>query len=194
MPRYFIIGTDTDCGKTYVTCQLLKQLKHVRAIKPVASGGTGDADELAKHQPHGDEPLSRWSFEPAIAPHLAAQQAGETITFDALDAFCDGARFPESTTLLIESAGGLMCPLNQTQTWLDYLVHSKIPVILVVGIRLGCINHALLTAHALRSHHISCIGWIANQCDPAMQALEENLKTLQTRLSYPCLAHIPYGE
>jgi dethiobiotin synthetase len=192
MPRYLIIGTDTDCGKTYVTCQMLKHLENTLAIKPVQSGGTDDSNALAQHQPHWDGEVSHWSFEPAIAPHLAAKKAGETITFDALDVFCDTNNYPGNATLLIETTGGLMCPLNANQTWLDYAVHSQIPVLFVVGLRLGCLNHALLTAHALTTHHIACVGWIANIVDPAMTALEENLDTLKQTLPYPHLATLPF--
>jgi dethiobiotin synthetase len=192
MQTYFIMGTDTDCGKTYVTCQLLNCLDDAIAIKPIASGGMEDAELLAKHQAHYTKPLSRWSFKPAISPHLAAAQAGESITFDALDAFCN-AQTSTHKTLLIETTGGLMCPINNTQTWLDYLVHAQAPVIFVVGLRLGCLNHALLTAQALKTYHIPCVGWIANLCDPNMQAVQENIQTLETKLPYKRLATIEFN-
>ncbi|MDX2345483.1 MAG: dethiobiotin synthase [Legionella sp.] len=192
MQRYFIIGTDTDCGKTYVTCELLKQSKKTIAIKPIESGGTFDADLLAKHQPHYTKPLSRYNFEPAISPHLAAAEANQTITFDALDTFCDAPEFEAYQTLLIETTGGIMCPLNHTQTWLDYLAYKKASVIFVVGIRLGCLNHALLTAHALKTHQISCAGWIANICDPNMSHIADNIETLKLKLPYPKLATVTF--
>src|SRR3990167_2172195 len=133
MQRYFIIGTDTGCGKTYVTCQKLKRDPHAIAIKPVESGGTEDSDLLKKYQPHYTKPLSLYSFKPAISPHLAAESVQKIITFDALDAFCDIKHFSSHAynTLLIETSGGLMCPLNRTQTWLDYLVYQKAPVIFI---------------------------------------------------------------
>jgi len=197
MPRYFIIGTDTDCGKTYVTCQLLKHLnqshQQALAIKPIASGGSGDIDVLNQHQDPGAHAIFRWLFEPAIAPHLAAEQTNQAISFDKLDAFCNTKQYSNITTLLIESAGGLMCPLNTTSTWLDYLIHSQIPVILVVGMQLGCINHALLTAFALEHHKINCLGWIANCLDPKMQALEQNIQTLEHKLKSPRLATLTFG-
>lgn len=197
MPRYFIIGTDTDCGKTYVTCQLLKHLngshQQALAIKPIASGGAGDIHALNQHQDPGAHAICRWSFEPAIAPHLAAEQANQTISFDALDAFCHPKQYTNTQTLLIESAGGLMCPLNTTSTWLDYLEHSKIPVILVVGMQLGCINHALLTALALKHHKVNCLGWIANCLEPNMQVLEQNIQTLEEKLNFPHLASLEFN-
>jgi len=197
MPRYFIIGTDTDCGKTYVTCQLLKHLnsshQHTLAIKPIASGGRGDIDALNQVQDPGTHHICRWSFESAIAPHLAAEQANQTISFDELDTFCDTKHYSNTQTLLIESAGGLMCPLNTTSTWLDYLEHSKIPVILVVGMQLGCINHALLTNIAFQTRHINCLGWIANCVDSKMQALDKNIQTLEHKLEFPRLATLAFG-
>lgn len=193
MQTYFIVGTDTNCGKTYVTCELLKTLPKSIAIKPLQSGGTEDADELAKHQPFYSKPLALYSFAPPISPNIAAEQAKQPITFDALDAFCETHQSLQYNTLLIETTGGLMCPINQeNNTWLDYIVHTKQAVILVVGVRLGCMNHTLLTAHALETHGVPCIGWIANLCDPHMLAVQENLATLEQKLSYSRLATVPF--
>ncbi len=194
MNTYFIIGTDTDCGKTYVTCQLLQQLEHAIAIKPIQSGGTEDREQLAKHQPHYTHPISHYNFGPAISPHLAAKEANKTITFDGLDAFCSAHQADTHQTLLIETTGGLMCPINTKQTWLDYIKHAQKPVIFVVGLRLGCLNHALLTAEALKAHGIPCLGWIANLCDPNMQFTQENIETLQTKLPYKHLATIEFNR
>jgi dethiobiotin synthetase len=194
MQRYFMIGTDTDCGKTYVTCELLKRATNTVAIKPIESGGTSDADRLAKYQPHYTKPLSLYNFEPAISPHLAAQSADQTITFDALDKFCDMQDYSSYQTLLIETTGGIMCPLNHTHTWLDYLVHAKASVIFVVGLRLGCLNHALLTALALQTHGIPCAGWIANICDPNMAYLQENIETLKKKLPYQHLETVAFNR
>lgn len=193
MQRYFIIGTDTDCGKTYVTCQLLQYFKHALAIKPVESGGTADAEQLATYQPHYTSPLACYRFKPAISPHIAAAQSQQTIAFDTLDAFCNAPELSAYQTLFIETSGGLMCPLNTDQTWLDYIKHAKIPVIFVVGLRLGCLNHALLTAHTLKTHGVPCVGWIANQCDPNMQVISENIQTLEHKLPYQRLATIVFN-
>ncbi|MDF1646242.1 MAG: dethiobiotin synthase [Legionellaceae bacterium] len=192
MQPYFIIGTDTDCGKTYATCQLLNQLNDAIAIKPIQSGGTEDEALLAQHQPHYTAPLSLHTFIPPIAPHIAAKQASTNITFDALDTFCH-AQPTSHQILLIETTGGLMCPINDNQTWLDYIKHYQAPVIFVVGLRLGCLNHALLTAHALQTYQIPCAGWIANLCDPNMHVIEDNIQTLKEKLPYKHLATINFN-
>ncbi len=194
MQRYFIIGTDTGCGKTYVTCKLLKRFNQAVAIKPIESGGTADADLLATHQPDYTNPLSLYQFAPPISPHLAAAEAKQEITFDALDNFCNPQNFTDYQTVLIETTGGLMCPLNHTQTWLDYLAYQKAPVIFIVGMRLGCLNHAFLTAHALQTHDIPCAGWIANLCTPNMAYLQDNIQTLKTKLPYEHLDTIAFSE
>ena len=110
-----------------------------------------------------------------------------------VDAFCHAPELSTYQTLFIETSGGLMCPLNATQTWLDYILHAKAPVIFIVGLRLGCLNHALLTAHALKTHGVPCVGWIANQCDPNMQAISENIQTLEKKLPYKRLATIAFN-
>ncbi len=193
MNTYFIVGTDTDCGKTYVTCQLLQYLDDTIAIKPVQSGGTEDVDALMRYQPHYKTPICLYQFTPPIAPNIAASKIGKTIHFDALDTFCNAHEANNQKTLLIETTGGLMCPINDTQTWLDYIVHAEKPVIFIIGIRLGCLNHALLTAHALQTHQVPCAGWIANICDPNMLATNENLATLRQKMPYPHLATIPFN-
>ncbi len=206
MKRYFIIGTDTDCGKTHVTCNLLDYLNGnhqiARAIKPVASGciQVGDAlvseDELLLQQ-HNDcknRKIGQWRFLKPISPHLAAKETGEGPSAKAIVDFCNQAAVSSLDYLLIESAGGLMCPLNDTETWLDVLSLSNIPVILVVGMKLGCLNHALLTALALKTEGIHCVGWIANSIDPTMLALADNINTLSEKLQPPLLATLGYGD
>ncbi len=205
MKRYFITGTDTDCGKTYVTCQLLDDLKdnnqRAMAIKPVASGCieqdgqlvSEDALHLQRHNGNLSQQICAWRFKLPISPHLAAREAGETVSARVVADFCNDKSFADSDYLLVEGAGGLMAPLNDDETWLDFLSYSQMPVILVVGMRLGCLNHALLTEVALKSHQIAFVGWIANCLDQEMQALSENIATLSQKLSGPLLATIPYG-
>ncbi len=205
MKRYFIIGTDTDCGKTYVTCQLLKQGLsqglRVRALKPVASGCieqdgllvSEDVQHLQRYHHGFDGTVCPWSFKSPIAPHLAAKEAGVRLSARAITDFCCAETHADLDYLLIEGAGGLMVPLNETETWLDVLRLSAIPVILVVGMRLGCINHALLTAFALKAHGIDCAGWIANGIDPNMLAGSDNINTLSERIDAPLLARIAHG-
>ena len=206
MKRYFIIGTDTDCGKTYVTCQLLDYFnkidKQALAIKPVASGcealdGQLISEDVTHLQHHNKNPklqICQWLFKPPISPHLAAEQAGEFIAAQDIVDFCNKTEFADNDYLLIESAGGLMSPLNNNETWLDVLTLSQIPVIFVVGMRLGCLNHALLTESVLLSHQIKCVGWIANCIDPNMLLLQENIKTLAKKLHPPLLATTAYAQ
>lgn len=204
MKRYFIIGTDTDCGKTYVTCQLLRYFQRqghrVRALKPVASGCVEqdgiwvceDVQQLQAHNGGFDGIVCAWPFKPPISPHLAAREAGVQLSARAITDFCC-APHDDLDYLLIEGAGGLMVPLNEQETWLDVLRLSGLPVILVVGMRLGCINHALLTAFALKTQGIDCAGWIANGIDPDMLAVPGNMETLCERMDMPLLATVAHG-
>lgn len=206
MQRYFITGTDTDCGKTYVTCALLqyfyKQRKNALALKPVASGcdcNLQNADltqlsyynNLFKENIDHNYIINRWQFAPPISPHLAAKAAGVTVPSTDLAAWCLDYQF-SGDYLLIEGAGGLLVPLNDEETWLDFLQLTKIPAILVVGMRLGCLNHALLTDLVLKSHRVNYIGWIANIIDQEMLMLLENMQTLRKKMCAPLLATIPY--
>lgn len=203
MKSYFILGTDTDCGKTYVTCRLLtyfqNQNKRIRAVKPVASGGNlqqgvfecDDVLRLMAHQKDLTEDIGLWRFEKPIAPHLAAIDKGVHISIESI---CDHIARQACDYLLIEGAGGLMVPLNGKETWLDFLVKTKIPVILVVGMTLGCINHALLTLAVLEAHQVDCKGWIANCLDEHMLYLDENIASLTERIECPLLAKVPYQQ
>lgn len=205
MKRYFITGTDTDCGKTYVTCQLVDYFKaqgtRAIAIKPVASGClekdgylfSDDALNLERHNGDIKQQICPWRFKSPISPHLAAEEVGVSLSAVAIADFCFDAIWDDVDCLLIEGAGGLMAPLNYNETWVDFLTCSQIPVILVVGIRLGCLNHTLLTELALKTHHIECVGWIANCLDKDMLAMSANIKTLAGKINSPLLATIPYG-
>ena len=204
MKRYFITGTDTDCGKTHVTCHFIEDYKRqdqrVLGIKPVASGCfeeggqlfSDDVTRLQAHNPQPHQSICHWLFKPPISPHLAANEVNQVITADAILDFCD--TFTDLDTLLIEGAGGLMAPLNDSETWLDFLIHSQIPAVVVVGMRLGCLNHALLTESVLKAHQIPCLGWVANCLDKDMLSLTENIETLSNKLSWPLLATIPYSN
>ena len=199
MHKYFIIGTDTDCGKTYVTCELLKKYKQqsVSAIglKPIASGCdlvngeliSDDARRLQSINGATDMSISPWRFQPPIAPHLAAKAVGVKISAAEVVKFCLDPRWQQYDYVLIEGAGGLLVPLNMDETWIDVLIQSQIPVILVVGMRLGCLNHALLTASVLKANNIKCEGWVANIIDKNMLELEENIQTLIAKLDLPLL-------
>ena len=197
MKRYFITGTDTNCGKTYVCCTLLKHFQKKRqpalAIKPISTGVESDVLELQKHNPPTEQTICRWSFRPPIAPHLAAEAAGERIFAQEISAFCQDPCFNGYDPLLIEGAGGLMVPLNPQETWIDFLKISQIPILLVVGIRLGCINHALLSNLAIQIHGLPYRGWIANCLDPEMAEIQSNIKTIEQKMSAPLLGTISFG-
>ena len=212
MKSYFISGTDTNCGKTYISCQLLRVLRaqgvRALAIKLVASGCyiTADAvlinEDLVRldacnfssraYDNFKAQNLTPWRFEPPISMHLAAAYCGQTISIQALAEFCQHKIFADIEVLLIEGAGGLMAPLNYKETWLDFLKFSNIPTILVVGMRLGCLNHALLSAAALDMHAIACRGWIANCLDRDMLALADNIASLSLWLKYPLMGQVDY--
>jgi len=205
--RKFILGTDTDCGKTEATCFWLREAhkahRSVLALKPVASGWeqqggdyfNTDVQRLSALQSlPSDLDICPWKLPLPIAPHLAAEAVGVTLSAQEISQFCLQARFDGYDEVVIEGAGGLMVPLNQHETWIDVLIAGKFSVILVVGMRLGCINHACLTAEVLKKHHIPCEGWIANCLDPNFLKCEENIATLQHWLQMPLLMRIPYLE
>jgi dethiobiotin synthetase len=200
MPNsYFIIGTDTNCGKTYVTVKLIeylrKQQTSVFAIKPIASGGNEDILQLQGANPQTTQPICGWLMPDPVSPHLAAKRAGISLTAAEIADFCQSYPRNAYERLLIEGAGGLMVPLNDQETWIDFLKHAALPVMVVVGMRLGCINHALLTMSALRTNNIQCAGWIANFIDPAMLLQKDNLDTLSRAIAHPLLGVVSFqGE
>lgn len=202
---YFIAGTDTDVGKTTVAAGLLHaaQLAGLTTLgaKPVASGcvvtakGLRNDDALAlmaqSTLPLPYEQVNPFAFEPAIAPHLAARETGVALSVPGLlapmrDILAQGADFT-----LIEGAGGWRVPLSDQANLSDLAIALKLPVILVVGVRLGCISHALLSAEAIARDGLQLAGWVANIVDPRTSRLEENLATLAERLPAPCLGRVP---
>jgi dethiobiotin synthetase len=203
MKRYFITGTDTDCGKTYVTAKLLDFLNKAVAIKPVASGCVKqddqwvnpDAQILQQHCHLPLEHINPWRFQLPVSPHIAAKKEGASLLIPEIANYCMNFSSKGMECLLIEGAGGILVPLNERETWIDFLKQTRIPVIIVVGLRLGCINHALLTQMALEINHLPCLGWIANCLDPNMLAIRENIDTLKNKMKMPLLATFTYlGE
>ncbi|KTC79656.1 Dethiobiotin synthetase [Legionella cherrii] len=203
MKRFFITGTDTDCGKTYVTASLLHYFSSAAAIKPVASGCmeienklvNSDAQHLQKNSKisiHMDV-INPWRFKAPVSPHIAAQNEGVRLSVSEIAEYCLNLQLEGIETLFIEGAGGLMVPLNDNETWIDFLKITKVPVILVVGMKLGCINHSLLTEAVLHANNIQCTGWIANCIDPNMHALSANIDTLKQKLTAPLLAVLPFA-
>ncbi len=205
MAGYFITGTDTGCGKTAVTLGLMALLQSrghsVLGMKPVASGAEPTPDGLRNEdalriQAQGSQtiPYQRinpYAFEPPIAPHLAAEQTGEIIRFDHLKA-CYQELAKQAEHVLVEGVGGWRVPLGSDGDVAHLAASLELPVILVVGLKLGCINHALLTTEAIRASGCELLGWVANQVDSQMEAQDENLATLKARIDVPCLGVVPY--
>jgi dethiobiotin synthetase len=206
---YFVTGTDTEVGKTFATCALLLRARRegfrAVAIKPVAAGvaADGENEDVRAHRaaasPEVDLPpriRNPYCFIPPIAPHLAAREAGITIAFSVIHAALDAAR-QAADRVLVEGAGGFRVPLGTEGDSADLARSLNLPVLLVVGMRLGCINHALLTAEAIAARRLPFAGWLANHIDPDMPRFAENLATLQTALPAPLLgvlSHQPRAD
>lgn len=203
---YFIAGTDTEIGKTTIACGLLAAARlrglSTAAAKPVASGCQRTADGL-----RNDDALALWNqcstplsydeinpcaFEPAIAPHIAAAEAAVELSVTTLQAAVERVLNKDADFTVIEGAGGWHVPLNGQQYLSDLAVALDKPVILVVGVRLGCVNHALLTANAVRQAGLPLAGWVANVVAADTARLQQNLDTLQQHLQAPCLGTVPY--
>ncbi|NHA14267.1 dethiobiotin synthase [Thioalkalivibrio sp. XN279] len=205
MKGIFVAGTDTGVGKTLFSAALLLHLAQAgvraAACKPVSAGCrregcrlvNADAELLAATAPlqRPLEIVNPFALEPAIAPHIAAAEAGVELQAAMLADAChragDGADFT-----LVEGAGGWRVPLNARETLADVARLLEFPVVLVVGLRLGCLNHALLSAEAIRADGLELAGWVANPIDPAMPRLEENISALEARLGAPLLARLPH--
>lgn len=199
---YFITGTDTGVGKTLVSCALIyafaAQGKRVVGFKPVAAGcddayHNDDANQLRAastvRATYGQ--INPYCFPHPIAPHLSARHAGVRIEFSRIFASYDELA-GQSDEVIVEGAGGFCVPLNEKQDSVDLARQLEIPVIVVVGMRLGCLNHALLTLRAIAEAQIECAGWIANVLDADMLALQENIDALRERIQAPLLGVIPY--
>ncbi|MHB1175796.1 MAG: dethiobiotin synthase [Sulfuriferula sp.] len=202
---YFVTGTDTGVGKTLITAALLRFFaqRGLRAtgMKPVAAGcewrdGVAYWDDVEQLRAAGNADAAQalvnpYHFEAAIAPHIAAAQAGMTIQLDVIARTCD-ALHAQADVVIVEGAGGFRVPLNDHQDMADLARKLSLPVILVVGMRLGCINHALLSAEAIRQTGLPLAGWVANRIDPAMAQFDASLATLQQRLNMPLLGVVPW--
>ena len=204
---FFITGTDTDAGKTFAMCCLLqaanKQGLSTAAVKPIAAGGIltneGIKNEDALQLQNvcslslDYEEINPVCLKQAIAPHIAAVQEQLAIKAGDLAEYCQKVINQKADLTLIEGVGGWMVPLNQQEYISDMVKVLNIPVILVVGMKLGCLNHALLTVKAIQEDGLILHGWIANQLDPDMPVFEENLNTLQAKIEAPLLATIPWA-
>ncbi len=207
MPHtFFITGTDTGVGKTLVSCALINAFTarglKVSGMKPVASGseptaqGLRNSDALALQQAANVaadyDTINPYCFAPAIAPHLAAQQAGISIELSVLqNAYRVLAA--KSEVVVVEGAGGWRVPLVPTGYLSDFPEAEQMAIVLVVGLRLGCLNHAVLTAEAIQSGPCKLVGWVGNLIDPEFALLQQNLDTLRDRLPASCLGVLPHA-
>ncbi|KVA02152.1 dethiobiotin synthetase [Burkholderia ubonensis] len=205
----FVTGTDTEIGKTFVSAALLHGFARLglraAALKPVAAGAyeqdgvwrNEDADQLdaAANVVLPPELRTPFLLKAPAAPHLAAAQEGVTLDLDTIVA-CHREALTRADVVVVEGAGGFRVPLTGTRDMADLAVALGVPVVLVVGVRLGCISHALLTADAIRQRGLTLAGWVANHVDPAMSFQDENVATLRDWLARehgaPLIGRIPH--
>jgi dethiobiotin synthetase len=200
---WFVAGTDTGVGKTAVSCGLLAAAAQsglrTAAVKPVAAGcdENGQNEDALSLQAAMTETLDYSQVNPvalnaAVAPHIAAGLEGKRMQANRLAGLCRGVMLGGADFVLIEGAGGWRVPINARETLADLAMELQVGVILVVGMRLGCINHALLTAEAIRRDGLQLAAWVANQPGPRMEYHQENLDTLRQLLPAPLLGDIPF--
>lgn len=200
----FVTATDTDAGKTYVSCALLRGLAlcglRTAALKPIASGVDAqgrnpDAFALWQAANSGQtlEQVNPRCFSLATAPHFAANASGSPLSLAGLPDVTAGITGAATADLhLIEGAGGWLLPLNDSEYLADWVKLQQLPVLLVVGVKLGCLNHSLLTVRELQRAGVTVLGYVANVVSPDMHYLAENLADLKSRLGLPCLAELAW--
>jgi len=201
----FVTGTDTGVGKSWISAGLMAALQQrgltVLGMKPVASGCEQTPDGLRNEdalllQRQGSHPvdydlLNPYAFAPPIAPHVAAAQAGVRIDLERIEANYQQLA-AVADVVVVEGAGGWRVPLNERDTMADLAARLGLEVVLVVGLRLGCINHALLSVESIIHRGIPLSGWVANTLEPAMPVLADNLATLRRHIEAPLLGVVPY--
>jgi dethiobiotin synthetase len=204
---FFVTGTDTGIGKTFVSASLLSALnasgRRAVGMKPIASGcvmtprglRNDDAGILLDHSDGTPayESINPFALREAIAPHIAAREEGIEVSLEPIaNAF---AKLSEAADcIVVEGVGGWCAPLSDSLMQCDLAKSLRLPVILVVGLRLGCLNHAILSARAIHGDGCDLIGWIGNGIDPAMQRVRENIDALRERLPAPCVGILPYSK
>lgn len=203
---FFVTGTNTEVGKTWISQALLlaanrKGLRTL-AIKPVAAGcapspdGLRNEDGLALQAAMSEklsyDKVNPLTLEEAIAPHLAAHREGVLLSVDSLGAHCREVLQVPHDLGLVEGAGGWRVPINERETLADLALDLQLPVVMVVGMTLGCLNHALLTAEAIQRDGLRLAGWVANSPGSTMPRLKENLGSLRRLLPAPCLGAVPF--
>lgn len=206
--RYLITGTDTEIGKTVTSCGLIRlatrQGFRCCGLKPISAGchrtdeGLRNDDALALMASANVElpydTVNPWAFEPPISPHLALASSGQTTldtsrirhSLDKAVRHCDW--------VLVEGFGGWHAPMDAERSFADLAAELALPVILVVGLRLGCLNHAMLSSRAILADGLSLAGWVGNCIDPDMQAMRGNIDWLQQKIPAPCLGIIKHGS
>jgi dethiobiotin synthetase len=201
----FITGTDTGVGKTHVSVSLVKALVNhglrVGVMKPIASGsdrtpeGLRNSDAMALAEAANvDVPyaiLNPYCFEPAISPHIAAEEANIEVSLRTIATEFGKIK---ADFVVVEGAGGWYAPICKTQTMADLPKALNIPVVLVVGVRLGCLNHARLSKEAIEASGVELVGWVANAVDPTLERAAENMASLERILGSAPLAAFPHAD
>ena len=199
---WFVTGTDTGIGKTLVSCALLHALRargfQTAGMKPIAAGieADGSNEDVERLRAASSVRVDRrlanpYQLRQPIAPHLAAAEEGVRLALptirDAFDALTERA-----DAVIVEGCGGFLVPLDDAQDTADLALCLDLPVILVIGMRLGCLNHALLTQEAIARRGLALAGWVANRIDPQMRHFDGNLSTLEARIAAPLLGVLPH--
>ncbi|MET7142052.1 dethiobiotin synthase [Xanthomonas sp. PPL139] len=205
VPAFYVTGTDTGIGKTIASTALLHALRargqRAVGMKPVASGCTREAegwrneDALALQEASAPRPryddLNPYALPLPLAPELAAADAGVQLELAPIAAAFERLR-AQADVVVVEGVGGWAAPLSASLDQADLARALRLPVVLVVGLRLGCLNHARLSAAAIADDGLQCIGWIGNEIDPAMERIDDNMAMLRARLPMPCWGRLPY--
>ena len=204
---FFITGTDTHIGKTEITCALIEFFKKkgylTMGMKPIAAGTDFIGDQIINSDVHKFlsinsinkpvEIINPYSFDQAIAPHIASKSTSNEILFTKIQ-----ENFlllqKECEYLFVEGAGGYKVPLSKNKSIPDLISYLNIPIILVVGIRLGCINHTMLTVEAIKNNHHNLSGWVANCIDSSMNEVDENIKYLIDNIEAPFMGKVPFQK
>lgn len=205
--KYFVAGTDTDAGKTLISAALLYKAKAAGmttvGLKPIAAGceetpdGLRNDDALKLIEQSTEklpyEQVNPIAFARPIAPHIAGQLLQRPLSAGRIVGLLRGVLMINRAQFsLVEGAGGYRVPLNPKETLADVSKELKLPVILVVGMKLGCLNHALLTVESIQRDGLKLAGWVANRIDGDMDVYEENVETLHAMIQAPCLGEVPF--
>lgn len=205
--KFFVAGTDTDVGKTFISAAILSAANTLGCttlgLKPIAAGchedeagklRNDDALLLQKFSsvniPYGQ--VNPIALKDAVAPHIAADNEGRRLVVNRIAGFVRGAIMTPANLTLVEGAGGWRVPLNPMENMGHLVKELNLPVILVVGVRLGCINHSLLTAEAIINDGLKIVGWVANCIDSDMSEQDANIASLASLLPFPLLGEVPF--